>query len=782
MRATLTILLFLCSAAAAQQLIVKTNGAAKSYPGTSGISAVDAGGRLVTAESQDDMQRLIVVMKAPSRIEEQLNGRTFSKSVAERSRRSLRTALPDAEIHQEFETIINAVSLTVSRTDAERIALMPDVRSVHPDLTVSVAPVDASNAPPVAPNGSAAATGRGIRIGIIDTGVDYLHEAFGGRIGTGAVLAGGYDLVNNDADPMDDNGHGTHVAGIICGNSSSIAGAAKDASVFIYKALDRSGNGTTGNVLAAIERAIRDSVQILNMSLGTPSGSPDDPLASAVDRAVRAGIVVVVAAGNTGEYSGVNSPGIAALALTVGAADGTNIASFSSKGPEVSTYGIKPDVVAQGVNILSAKQGGGYVAMSGTSMAAPFVTAWTAALKELHPDWSAAQLRDAVISNSRSIGKGLFLQGHGVVDARVLAAAALASPPQISFGFDPPAAAVWTQQRNVTLYNTGTAPRTYTITAGNTVPGVTVRSTPQQVTVPAHGSAEIIVALEANNLMLGNNNTFENGYTGTLTAAGQDSIVIPYTFIKAPVLQLNFNEVPWTVLVHNTATYAKTVNPKSNTFSLIIPDGVYNVVASYYGSRYVIKENVTVNGKATVDLASTQAVHPVSFQAVDKNGEKLDLAALKGTHSYLEALVFQPTGSAIVGMGGGKTTAYSNRPKYFSTMSSKYTYGYSMTLQPSNAVSYTYEMVLDSGISGTKNVQFSAEDMKHVDVKYDLPPNVQRAFPVTWTNFVGKFSSLSVTFYDGNIEPLRLPFTQETFYTRRGTAFPIFHQREAYSY
>lgn len=782
MKASLTILLLLCSAAAAQQLVVKTNGAAKNYSGISDVSAVDAGGRLVTAESQDGMQRLIVVMKAPSRIEEQLNGRIFSKNVADRSRRSLRTALPDAEIHREFETIINAVSLTVSRADAERIALMPEVRSVHPDLTVSSSPVGASAAPPVTPNSSASATGNGIRIGIIDTGVDYLHEAFGGRIGPGNVIAGGYDLVNNDADPMDDNGHGTHVAGIICGSSSSIAGAAKDASVFVYKALDRSGNGTTSTVLAAIERAIRDSIQILNMSLGTPSGSPDDPLAAAVDRAVRAGMVVIVAAGNTGEYSGVNSPGIAPLALTVGAADGTAIASFSSKGPEVSTYGIKPDVVAQGVNILSAKAGGGYVAMSGTSMAAPFVTAWTAGLKELHPEWTAAQLRDAVISNSRSIGKGLFMQGHGVVDARILSAAAFASPPQISFGFNPPSTAVWTQQRTVTLFNTGSVPRTYTINPGTPVPGLTVRCTPQQVTVPAQASREFTVVLEANNLMLGNNNAFENGYTGTLLAAGQDSIIIPYAFIKAPVMQLNFNEVPWTVLVHNTASYAKTFSPKSTTLSFILPDGAYNVVASYYGSRYVIKENVAVNGKATVDLASTQAVHPVSFQPVDQHGAKLDLAALKGTHSYLEALVFQPTGAAIVGMGGGKTTAYSNRPKYFSTMSSRYTYGYSMTLQPTNAVSYTYEMVLDSGVASARSLLFTAEDMKHVDVKYDLAPGVQRAFPVTWTNFVGKFSSLSVTFYDGNLEPLRFPFMQETYYTRRGTAFPIFHQREAYSY
>nr|MBP9212322.1 hypothetical protein [Bacteroidota bacterium] len=133
-------------------------------------------------------------------------------------------------------------------------------------------------------------------------------------------------------------------------------------------------------------------------------------------------------------------------------------------------------------------------------------------------------------------------------------------------------------------------------------------------------------------------------------------------------------------------------------------------------------------------------------------------------------------------MGGGKTTAYTNRPKYFSSMSSSYTYGYSMTLQPSNAVSYTYDLVLDSGVTSAKNMVFTKDDMKHVDVKYDLSSGIQRAFPITWTTFIGRFASYSVAFYDGNAEPLRFPFTQETFHVRRSNTFPLFYQREAYTY
>jgi hypothetical protein len=133
-------------------------------------------------------------------------------------------------------------------------------------------------------------------------------------------------------------------------------------------------------------------------------------------------------------------------------------------------------------------------------------------------------------------------------------------------------------------------------------------------------------------------------------------------------------------------------------------------------------------------------------------------------------------------MGGGKTTAHTNRPKYFSTVSNNYTFGYSISLQPNNFKSYTYDVIIDSGITAPTPINFTAGDMKHVQVKYTLASSVQRAFPITWTTFIGKYSSLGVTFYDGNAEPMTFPFTQETFYTQRKVQFPIFHQREAYSF
>lgn len=776
-------LYLIVSIASAQQLVVKSNGVTKNIPASTGVSVSTVENAVITAPSDDELVRVIVRMKEPSRMEQRRSGKVFSKTTAARTKQRLVAADDGTRIIYEFENVLNAFAVSAKRSSINAITADPDVRSVYPDVIVSASPAQQQTSASVVPNGSSIATAKGIRIGIIDTGIDYLHEAFGGAYGAGKKVAGGHDFVNNDDDPMDDNGHGTHVAGIIGGHSSSITGVAQDAELYIYKALDQNGNGSTSTVIAAIEQAVKDSVKVLNLSLGSPSGSSEDPLSIAVNMAVQAGIVVVAAAGNMGEYSSINSPGTAELALTVGASDANNIASFSSKGPETERYSIKPEVVAPGVGVLSAKMGGGYVQMSGTSMATPFVSAYAAAMRELHPDWSAIMIRDAIISNTIDMGKPVFSQGHGKVGENVLNSTVFSSPSDVSFGFNPPSAVTWKQQREFTIYNKSNSAKRYTLLSSAVNAALKFQFTPQQTDVPANGSVTVRVDLETNNLYLSNNSAFENGYSGKIIAAGaDDSVTIPFAFFKGPILQLHFNEVPWMVMVHNGSSFTKTIAPKVNAVSMIVKDGTYDVVTTFYGSRYVVTEKNVVNGKSDIEISSNAALYPVTFQPINETGQSLDLGKIGGTFSYLEALVYQPTGYSVVGMGGGKTSTYSNRPKYFSSVSSNYQFGYSITLQPNNAVSYTYDVILDSGITAEKRIAFLPSDLRHIDVKYTVEAGVQKAFPITWTNYIGKYSSLSVTFYDGNIQPLVFPFTQRTYFTERTRKFPIFHQREAYSY
>lgn len=166
-------------------------------------------------------------------------------------------------------------------------------------------------------------TGKGVRVGVIDTGVDYTHPDLRRN------FAGGRDLVDNDADPMETKTlgratvHGTHVAGIIAANGK-LKGVAPDAKILAYRALGPGGGGTTENVLAAIEQAIKDKVDIMNLSLGNDINGPDLPISLALNRAVDKGIVAIAASGNSGpNVWTVGSPGTASRAISVGASTPT---------------------------------------------------------------------------------------------------------------------------------------------------------------------------------------------------------------------------------------------------------------------------------------------------------------------------------------------------------------------------------------------------------------------------------------------------------------------------
>ncbi|MBB6447175.1 S8 family serine peptidase [Bacillus benzoevorans] len=167
-------------------------------------------------------------------------------------------------------------------------------------------------------------TGKGVKIGVIDTGVDYSHADLKNN------YRGGHDVVDGDVDPMETRGvfgqetlHGTHVAGIIAANGQ-MKGVAPEASIYAYRALGPGGAGTSEQIIAAIEQAIRDKVDIINLSLGTNINGPDLPLSLALDKAVEQGITAVTSSGNSGpNIWTVGTPGTASKAISVGASTPT---------------------------------------------------------------------------------------------------------------------------------------------------------------------------------------------------------------------------------------------------------------------------------------------------------------------------------------------------------------------------------------------------------------------------------------------------------------------------
>lgn len=356
----------------------------------------------------------------------------------------------------EFTHALDGFAARVSLDDLQEAMSSDPSIQAYPDLPVqalitgSVVQIGADRLWTWSDDHGSSLTGEGIVVAVVDTGVDYNHPDLGEGFGAGYKVIGGYDFYNHDSDPMDDNGHGTHVAGIIAANGV-IKGVAPGARILAYKTLGSDGQGSMSDVILAIDRAMdpdmdgdtSDRADIISMSLGG-QGDPDDPVCIAVRNAVEAGIVVVVAAGNEGPSMGsVASPGLAYEAITVGAVDDDGVlASFSSRGmmPDMT---IKPEISAPGVGIYSTVTDSGpmgsptgYLSASGTSMATPHVSGGAALLLQLHPEWTPSQVKSALITSAGSLNESVWSAGAGIMWLPGAAGTTIfAEPAIISYGY-----------------------------------------------------------------------------------------------------------------------------------------------------------------------------------------------------------------------------------------------------------------------------------------------------------------------------------------------------------
>ena len=322
-----------------------------------------------------------------------------------------------------------------------------------------------------------------MKVGIIDSGIDPAHPFFDPA---GYVMPAGFPkgqqrfttakvIVARVFAPKsataasarvaysdDDSSHGTHVAGIAAGNADTnadgrrISGVAPRAYLGNYKVFVETSTGLSPNanspaIVAAIEAAVADGMNVINFSGGEPEIEPSrDIVAIALDAAAAAGVVPVVAAGNDYNDLGagsVSSPANSARAIAVGAVaiggspTTRTHAEFSSVGPTTISHRLKPDVAAPGVDVLSSISGGGWAEFSGTSMAAPHVAGAAALLRQRHPAWSVDQLKSALVQSgtdstqSRTRAAGPRFQGGGVVAlARADRPLVFAQPTALSFG------------------------------------------------------------------------------------------------------------------------------------------------------------------------------------------------------------------------------------------------------------------------------------------------------------------------------------------------------------
>ncbi|HST18830.1 MAG TPA: S8 family serine peptidase [Gaiellaceae bacterium] len=420
----------------------------------------------------------------------------------------IETSLPQAEVRWHYKLVTDGLAVALPRSQAAALARIPGVVRVWPNvrfhtLRDTAGPQQIGADKLWGPNFSTA--GNGMKIGIIDDGLQATHPYFNP---SGFTYPAGFPkgdtkyttpkvIVQRTFTPPsttwkyakvpfdpDNSFHATHVAGIAAGDygakalGNTISGVAPNAYLGNYKALTIPTpllglDGNAAEIAAAIEAAVGDGMNVINLSIGEPEIDPSrDIVVQAIDGAAAAGVVPVVAAGNDFSefgFGSVSSPGNAPDAITVAAATSKNaIAGFSSGGPTPVSLQMKPDVTAPGVDVVSSLPTSSQTwgLLSGTSMATPHVAGAAALLRERHPDWTVAQIKSALVQTGDPIRAGngaevpVTREGGGIVDVpRADAPLLFASPTGLSFGQLRPGA---TATRSVTLTDAGGGPVPWT--------------------------------------------------------------------------------------------------------------------------------------------------------------------------------------------------------------------------------------------------------------------------------------------------------------------------------
>ena len=361
-----------------------------------------------------------------------------------------------------YEHALNGVALDLSPDEAERLAAMPGIRAVTPDFE-RVALTERGPAWIKAPEvwtGAAgvASRGEGAVVGVIDSGINAGHVSFAATAGgythvnprssfygwcatnagvCNTKLIGVYDFVSggstgtgaNGADP---DGHGTHVAGTAVGNPVSatiqgvptqLSGVAPRANLIVYRGCGSTpesrtcGPNSGSQLLASINQAVADQVDVINYSIGGDPYNPWQTVGGSINSdseaflaAREAGIVVAAAAGNDGPEPGThgapaNAPWVMAVAAVTHdrTGSGDRLASFSGRGPVTPLGVLKPDLAAPGVQIRAAtRSGNGVAELSGTSMASPHAAGAAALVSAARPTWNADQVISALMLTARA--------------------------------------------------------------------------------------------------------------------------------------------------------------------------------------------------------------------------------------------------------------------------------------------------------------------------------------------------------------------------------------------
>lgn len=538
-----------------------------------------------------------------------------------------------------LDTIKDSIQTLSERAHVEKIWLD---RTVHVSLGESVPLIGAPELWDAEYNGT------GVEIAILDSGIDDMHPDLDdldddpGTTDPKVIRAIDF---TDDFTADDLFGHGTHCAGIAAGTGAASGGTymgvAPGAFLWNVKVLNQYGSGYESWIISGIEYAAYgpdgientgDEADIISMSLGAYMWTDGtDPMSMAVDAAVDAGVAVVVAAGNWGDYFGIGIPATAKKAITVGASTKEDqIASFSSRGPTID-WRIKPDVLAPGISITSCVPynlfGTYYQSKSGTSMATPHVAGAVALIlqKGVPPDWKAPQYaKNTMISTAVDLGYNVYTQGGGRIYVPSAAyAQVLVDPATVSFGLY---SEDTLDNATLTFYNLNeTSNRVLTLSAtvydmytGAPIVCASVNTT--TLNINPGSNASVLLTIDTS--------VPKSVYSGRLVADIDTGDAVHAIFGFAKLNKLTVTKVDMTgtpaagdyVYVIGDPgfpelTYKWTDQYGNATFYVI--DGTYNVVSmgmdyATDSTVYTIVEDKSISGNIVVNLDERDTV-PIDF-------------------------------------------------------------------------------------------------------------------------------------------------------------------------
>jgi subtilisin family serine protease len=625
---------------------------------------------------------------------------------------------------QRLEVSFNGVAVSGPPELVDELRALPYVRavflddSVHATLDQSVPAIGADRL-----RTTYHIAGEGIVVAILDTGIDYTHHDLGGCFGPGCRVEAGYDFVNQDPDPMDDHGHGTHVAGIV-GANGQVVGVAPAVRLHAYKVLSGAGFGYDSWIIAGIDRALDpdqnpntpDAVDVINLSLGG-GGDADSPLSQAVDEAVAAGVVCAVAAGNDGKPFTIGSPAAARRAITVGACTKSGeMAWFTSLGPAAPDWAIKPDVVAPGVDITSTWPGNRYFSISGTSMATPHVAGTAALLRQLHREWTPDQVKGALMNTANPIGTGPYERGAGLIRALEAGSATLGvASGSLSFARVPAGPVARTDVKTLRLTNRSGAERVVHLSAQGPLPsGVTVAVDPAQLLIPAGGEGSATVTLSVDAGVQVPAHATLAYWGGIVAESAPDRCVVPIGFTKAAEIAIDFDRPDALIVLHDRK--GNQALDGWHARRLVRP-GSYDVIAMVSGERIIVREGIAVSDSSVVTIRQDEAVHPMQFIPVDETGRVVDNA------TGLELIHHRASGVGVIVILEWQKTVW------LSSMSDAYAWEWSWYVVWPPEKTYTW-VAARRGVHAPATFQNSPRDLRDVVSQYRLDPDVEHVVPV----------------------------------------------------